>query len=58
MLQDLARACGVSTEFWDWQGRHTVVSAETIRAVLAALDIEAPDDEAAAKALREVQRRP
>lgn len=58
LLQDLARACGVSTEFWDWQGRHTVVSAETIRAVLRALDIEAPDDETAAKALREVQRRP
>ncbi len=56
-LTELAHAHGVATEFWDWQGRHTPVSAEAIRAVLLALGVDASDDEAAGRALaeREVQ---
>ena len=34
VLADLARAKGVATEYWDWQGRHVVVPGETIVAVL------------------------
>jgi len=38
-LTALAQAYGVATEFWDWQGRHTTVSAETIGQVLDALGV-------------------
>ncbi|MCE0485390.1 4-alpha-glucanotransferase [Ornithinimicrobium sediminis] len=54
-LTELAHAHGVATEFWDWQGRHTLVSAEAIRAVLWALGVDASDDEAATAALAERQ---
>ena len=54
-MAELADACGVATEFWDWQGRHTLVPAETIRAVLAALEIDAADDDAALAALDRVR---
>ncbi len=57
-LLRLAQAYGVSTEFWDWQGQHVVVSAATISAVLAALDIDTQDDEAVAAALADVENRP
>nr|WP_245553630.1 4-alpha-glucanotransferase [Demetria terragena] len=40
-LQDLAHAFGVATEFWDWKGNHVRVSDDSIRAVLAALDVQA-----------------
>lgn len=50
-LADLAAAYGIATHFWDWQGRHTQVSAETIRSVLAAMDVTADTDEQAAHAL-------
>jgi 4-alpha-glucanotransferase len=50
-LHDLARAMGIATDFWDWQGQHTVVSAESIRTVLAALDVDASTEEAAQQAL-------
>ncbi len=40
-LAELARALGVATEYWDWQGRHVMVSAETIVAVLDALGVRA-----------------
>jgi 4-alpha-glucanotransferase len=40
-LSDLANAHGVATEFWDWQGQHTRVPAETIVTVLAALGVDA-----------------
>lgn len=45
-LADLARAYGVATDYWDWQGRHVTVSAETIEAVLAALDVDAAGPQA------------
>lgn len=50
-LYELANACGVATEFWDWQGRHTVVSAETIVTVLEALGVDASTPEATGEAL-------
>ena len=56
-LRELAHACGVSTEFWDWQGRHTEVTEETIRTVLAALDVDASTPEAVAGSLAEVSTR-
>ncbi|GMA18674.1 4-alpha-glucanotransferase [Arsenicicoccus piscis] len=36
-LIELARLCGVATEYWDWQGRHVDVPSSTIRSVLTAL---------------------
>ncbi len=46
VLSDLAHAYGVATEFWDWQGQHRPVSAETVLAVLTALGVECGGDEA------------
>lgn len=57
-LVELARALGVATEYWDWQGRHVTVSASTVRAVLAALGVEAASDEAAEVSLAELAERP
>ena len=45
-LVSLARSLGVATEFWDWQGTHVSVTAETVRAVLTALDIDVSTPEA------------
>jgi 4-alpha-glucanotransferase len=50
-LYELANAHGVATEFWDWRGQHTVVSAETIVTVLAALGVDASTPEATGVAL-------
>lgn len=50
-LVDLAAAHGVATDYWDWQGRHVQVSAETIGTVLAALGVEAATEAAAERAL-------
>ncbi|HET9655866.1 MAG TPA: 4-alpha-glucanotransferase [Kineosporiaceae bacterium] len=57
-LVQLAHAYGVATEFWDWQGRHTVVSRRTVLAVLAALGVDASGPAAVAAALAEVRDRP
>ena len=57
-LSELAAAHGVATEFWDWQGRHTQVSAETVLAVLGALGVEAGDDEAVEAALAAHELKP
>ncbi|MBV9594015.1 MAG: 4-alpha-glucanotransferase [Actinobacteria bacterium] len=51
ILRELADAYGVATEFWDWQGRPVQVSAATIVAVLAALDVDASTDDAVRTAL-------
>jgi 4-alpha-glucanotransferase len=45
-LTELARAYGVSTEYWDWQGHQVIVSAQTISAVLQALGVETSDEAA------------
>ncbi len=56
-LQELADALGIATEFWDWQGRHQPVPAETVSAVLAAMDLSAGTDDEARGALAEHHRR-
>jgi len=56
-LTGLARVHGVATEYEDWQGGHVVVGAETLRAVLAALGVEAATDEQAARSLAETDLR-
>lgn len=50
-LTRLAHAHGVSTEFWDWQGNHRLVSAQTVYAVLSALGVDVADEQEAARAL-------
>ncbi|MGN6742131.1 MAG: 4-alpha-glucanotransferase [Amnibacterium sp.] len=42
-LADLAHAYGVATSFTDWRGRTVEVSADTVRGVVAALDVDASD---------------
>ena len=57
-LVELAHAHGVATEYWDWQGRHVVVSAAAIRAVLTALGVGAEGDDAVELALADVELAP
>ena len=57
ILHDLARSYGVATEYWDWEGNHVVVRPETIRAVLAALGVEAATEDGAARSLAAVDER-
>lgn len=45
-LTELARACGVATEYWDWQGNHVIVGEQTICGVLKALGVDTSDDAA------------
>ncbi len=56
-LVALARALGVATEFWDWQGAHVSVAAETVRAVLSALDIDVSTPEAVVTSREQVLER-
>ncbi|MGN6636902.1 MAG: 4-alpha-glucanotransferase [Oryzihumus sp.] len=53
-LTELARAHGVATEYWDWQGNHVVVSESTIVAVLAALGVDASTGDRTRAALEAV----
>lgn len=57
-LSQLAQAYGVATEFWDWQGNHRPVSADTVRAVLEALGVEAGDDATIKESLRSTHETP
>ncbi|MDO5710747.1 MAG: 4-alpha-glucanotransferase [Micrococcales bacterium] len=57
-LADLARVHGVATEYWDWQGRHVIVSAQTIRLVLGALGVPVESDADARAELQEAALRP
>lgn len=58
-LLELARACGVATEYRDGQDRRHTASAHTLRAVLSALGVDAGSDEdEAAAALDRVRLRP
>jgi len=50
-LLELARRCGVGTDYTDWLGAYRQVDAETIVRVLAALDVDASTPEAADRAL-------
>jgi len=55
-LQELAEAYGIATDFWDWQGRHVLVSADTVVGVLAALDVDAATPELARQGLERLSR--
>lgn len=57
-LVALADHFGVARSFQDWKGRHTIVSEETIRAVLAGLGVDASTPDRAQKVLVEVRDRP
>jgi 4-alpha-glucanotransferase len=57
-LLELAEAHGVATDFWDWQGRHTVVSRESVEAVLAALGVAAHTDESVRASLAHARLAP
>lgn len=46
-LRELAQAYAVATDYWDWQGRHVEVPAETVTAVLAAMGVDVSDPAAA-----------
>ncbi len=54
-LLDLAHAHRVSTEFTDWRGHRQEVAAESLRAVLAAMDVDTADP---ARALQEAWTAP
>ncbi|MDN5805441.1 MAG: 4-alpha-glucanotransferase, partial [Microlunatus sp.] len=57
-LLELARAHGIATDYWDWQGNHVTVDAETVIAVLAGLDVDASTADLAAEALAAHDRAP
>jgi 4-alpha-glucanotransferase len=57
-LVALARAHGVATEYWDWQGRHVTVPAASVRAVLTALDVDVSSPRAVAASLEDSQLQP
>jgi 4-alpha-glucanotransferase len=49
-LVELAQAHGVMTEYADWRGRPVQVSAESIEAVLTAMDVDVADPDRALRA--------
>ncbi len=57
-LAELAAEFGIATEFWDWKGRLTEISDETVIAVLAAMEIDASTADAAETAVQELRLRP
>ena len=56
-LAELAGLYGISTEFWDWKGRHTEVGDETVVAVLRAMDVDASTPELARAGVDAYHRR-
>ncbi len=57
-LVEMARLHGVATEYWNWQGEHVLVPAETVRAVLLALGVDATTDESAQVAVEHASEMP
>ncbi len=57
-LRALAQAHGVAVEFWDYRGARRQVSADTIRAVLTALDVPADTPEQVRGALEDARLAP
>ena len=57
-LSQLAEAFGIATEFWDWKGRLTEITDETVIAILAGMDVDASDPDHAQRALEELRQRP
>ncbi|MGO4956051.1 4-alpha-glucanotransferase [Luteococcus sp. Sow4_B9] len=58
ILSELAEHFGIATEFWDWKGRETQISEETVIAVLKSLEIDASTPELAQQAVEELRNRP
>ncbi|MFT3875472.1 MAG: 4-alpha-glucanotransferase [Propioniciclava sp.] len=58
VLAELADAFGVSTEFWDWKGRHIEVGDATVIGILAGMGVDASTDESARAALIDHALRP
>lgn len=54
-LHALASAHGVDTQYYDWQGAHVLVPDSTLRAVLAALDVDAGTPDSCAGELARVE---
>ena len=54
-LRALARELGIATQFWDWRGKRVETSDETLRAVLAAFDVDTAGEAQLRAALDEVQ---
>ena len=50
-LVELARRCGVATEYLDWTGRHATVAESTLVSVLDALGVSAATEDERAAAL-------
>ncbi len=57
-LSELAAAFGIATEFWDWKGRLTEVTDETVIAILAGMDVDASEPDLAREALEAHRLRP
>jgi 4-alpha-glucanotransferase len=57
-LTELARCCGVATQYWNTHGDQVSVSAQTLSAVLEALGFDTSDQAATERALTEVSERP
>ena len=57
-LASLAAAHGVATSYVDWRGKPTDVADAAVVAALAALGVEAEDDEAVARSLTETEDAP
>lgn len=58
VLAELADHFGISQEFWDWKGRHTTISEQSVVKILAALGVDASTDEAAGRALADARDKP
>ena len=56
-LAALAAAHGVATSYDDWSGRRVEVAASAVTSALAALDVDASNEEAVSRALQEVDER-
>jgi 4-alpha-glucanotransferase len=54
-LRALARELGIATQFWDWRGKRVETSDETLRAVLAAFDVDTAGEAQLRAALDELQ---
>lgn len=57
-LLELADACGIATQFWDWKGRLVDIADETIVGILAGMGVDAASPESAEAALAEIRLRP
>ncbi|MEL4358704.1 MULTISPECIES: 4-alpha-glucanotransferase [unclassified Luteococcus] len=58
LLAELADHFGIASEFWDWKGRQTQISEETVVAVLKSLEIDASTPQKAQEAVDELRMRP